>query len=120
MSAFRLRCKSDSGTHALKSKLYGTSTLEDLRSAVMEACGVEPQFQKIMVGYPPKALDMSDCSQTLANLKICSGDTFTVVNLNQEQKNHMQQCINLKPTMKRHEVPADNSCLFYSVYLNII
>lgn len=116
MCALRLRCKSDSGTHPLKSELYGSSTLKDLKCAITKACGIEPHFQKILIGYPPKAIDLSNCSQTLSYLDISSGVTFTVVDLNREQTNHIQQSMTLKPTMKRYEVPADNSCLFYSVY----
>ena len=110
MSALQLRCKSSKGTHRLTMKLYGTSTIRELQEAIRIVSGVKEDYQKIMSGYPPKPLSYSNNSTTLNELNIRSGDTFTVVNKEKVVKEAPQ------PQMKRREVPADNSCLFYSVF----
>ena len=108
MSVLQLRCKTSTGTHRLTTKLYGTSTIKELQKAIEEASGVSEDVQKIMAGYPPKPINLTNSSMTLDDLKIRSGDTFTVVS--KEKKETVQAA------MKRREVPADNSCLFYSVF----
>ncbi|XP_002126737.2 ubiquitin thioesterase OTU1 [Ciona intestinalis] len=114
MAALQLRCKTDTGTHRLNTKLFTTSTLSDLQLAIKEAIGVDSNCLKIMTGYPPKPLNLSDSSVSLDELKIRSGDTFTIVN--KEKKNKTVEPTVLEPRMLRKEVPADNSCLFYSVF----
>nr|CAB3267832.1 ubiquitin thioesterase OTU1-like [Phallusia mammillata] len=114
MESLRLRCKTSTGTHQLKSKLFANSTLAELKEAIKIVSGVEPCKQKIMTGYPPKQLDLSNNSLTLSDAHVRNGDTFTVVNT--ESRTHKQEAKLLEPVMKRKEVPADNSCLFYSVF----
>ena len=113
MSALLLRCKSSSGTHRLTTKLYGTSTVKDLQEAIKIACGVREDYQKLMCGYPPKPLNLKNSSATLNELNIKSGDTFTLVNKEKTDRELPS------PGMKRKEVPADNSCLFYSVFFAV-
>ncbi|CAK8698327.1 unnamed protein product [Clavelina lepadiformis] len=96
----------------LTTKLYGNSTLHDLKKAIKAVSGIAEDFQKILSGYPPKPIDLSNTSATLDNLRVKSGDTFTIVNV----EHKMSKPPVLEPSMIRKEVPADNSCLFYSVY----
>ena len=110
MTALQLRCKTSSGTHRLSAKLYGTSTIKDLQEAIKLETGIKTEFQKIMSGYPPKMINLSNSSATLNDINIKSGDTFTVSSKEKINKELFQS------QMKRKEVPADNSCLFYSVY----
>lgn len=117
MAALRLRCKCDSGTHTLPSSLFGSSTLKDLKEAIFSVSGVSPDYQKIMTGYPPKAMDLSNSLATLCELKVNSGDTFTLVDTDRKKVIEKQTVEQIKRVeMKRRQVPADNSCLFYSVY----
>jgi len=118
MAKLRLRCKTDTGTHTLPLSLSATSTLQDLKDVIFSICGVRPDSQKILNGYPPKPVDLSNSSATLSHLNVNSGDTFTVVNtLKVESSSKAPSAsVEMKPQMKRMEVPADNSCLFYSVY----
>ena len=108
MSVLQLRCKTSTGTYRLTAKLYGTSTVKDLQMAIYDASGVAEDVQKIMSGYPPKPINLANSSVTLADLNIRSGDTFTVVSKEKKEP--------ALPQIKRREVPADNSCLFYSVF----
>jgi len=118
MSVLRLRCKTESGTHPLKAALRSTSTVQELKEAIMEISGVESNEQKIMIGFPPKQLDLSDSLATLADLCIRSGDTFTI--MNKVSNNQVKERSKIsQPMMKRKEVPADNSCLFYSVFFGL-
>ena len=77
-----------------------------------------------MSGYPPKAVNLNNGSASLASLNIVDGDKLIVSNKNGNI--HTQQATPAaavvvaavpepEPQMKRKEVPADNSCLFYSV-----
>lgn len=117
MAALRLRCKCDTGTHTLPTSLFSTSTLEDLKEAIHSVSGIFPEYQRIMTGYPPKAVDLSNSLLTLNELKVSSGDTFTLVDTDRKKIVEKQTKAQVqKVEMKRKEVPADNSCLFYSVY----
>lgn len=109
MSVLQLRCKTSNGTHRLTAKLFGTSTIKDLQQAIKTATGISTDLQKIMSGYPPKTINLGNTSLTLNELNIKSGDTFTVSSKEKMIETSL-------PQMKRREVPADNSCLFYSVY----
>ena len=60
-----------------------------------------------------KTSQLKNSSATLVELNIKSGETFTLVN---KQKTDREL---ISPGMKRKEVPADNSCLFYSVFFSI-
>ena len=60
-----------------------------------------------------KTSQLKNSSATLDELNIKSGETFTLVN---KQKTDREL---ISPGMKRKEVPADNSCLFYSVFFSI-
>lgn len=116
MVVLRLRCKTEIGTQVLNN-LTSSSTVSDLMEAIQSVTGVEILAQKIMVGFPPKSIDLSDGKCTLDSLSIHSGDTFTVVDKEKASKSKKQvDSDSCQPTMKRKEVPADNSCLFYSVY----
>lgn len=115
--ALRLRCKSDNGTQTLPAGLSASSTLQDLMLSICSVCGISPEFQKIMIGYPPKPLDLSNLSATLSNLKVNNGETLIVNDTDRTKMLEKQTAAQVrKIAMKRREVPADNSCLFYSVY----
>lgn len=101
--------------------LSSSSTLQDLMNEIQKITGVLTQHQRILTGYPPKTLDLNDSSCTLSSLTIRSGDTFTVVNKDPSKDASTGEPQQSKapaktPGVKRMEVPADNSCLFYSVF----
>ncbi|XP_039249904.2 ubiquitin thioesterase OTU1-like [Styela clava] len=120
MSALRLRCKSEHGTQVLNN-LTSSSTLLDLMEAIKKICDIEINAQKILSGFPPKSMKLEDKTLTLGSLSIKSGDTFTVVNGNKAKDTssnnpEADRSDKPQPGVRRKEVPADNSCLFYSVF----
>ncbi|KAG9332701.1 hypothetical protein JZ751_014800 [Albula glossodonta] len=119
----RLRCKAKNGTHMMQG-LTHQSCVEELKSKVEELTGIPCDVQKIMVGYPPSSLDLSS-GGSLKDYPIKSGDTLIV----EEEKNKpvsQTAVINKQvpagprleyaPVLARRVVPADNSCLFTSVF----
>ncbi|XP_035239513.1 ubiquitin thioesterase OTU1 [Anguilla anguilla] len=121
----RLRCKAKNGTHMMQG-LTHQSCVEELKSKVKELTGIPCDVQKIMVGYPPSSLDLSS-GGSLKDYPIKSGDTLIV----EEEKNkpvpQAKAPVSKAPTpaeprpeappaLTRRVVPADNSCLFTSVY----
>ncbi|KAI1892685.1 hypothetical protein AGOR_G00136100 [Albula goreensis] len=119
----RLRCKAKNGTHMMQG-LTHQSCVEELKSKVEELTGIPCDVQKIMVGYPPSSLDLSS-GGSLKDYPIKSGDTLIV----EEEKNKpvsQKAVINKQvpagprlesaPVLTRRVVPADNSCLFTSVF----
>ncbi|XP_053562559.1 ubiquitin thioesterase OTU1 [Bombina bombina] len=120
----RLRCKSREGTHLLQG-LNDVSSIRELQERIAALTGISGPMQRVMVGFPPETLDLSNGEATLRDLPIKSGDTLIV----EEDKNRQntapspasKQCINSQtestsPIIARRVVPADNSCLFTSIY----
>ncbi|XP_005987737.1 ubiquitin thioesterase OTU1 [Latimeria chalumnae] len=120
----RLRCKTKNGTHLMQG-LTDLSGIQELKNKVAELTGIPCEVQKIMVGFPPVILDLSNGSAHLKDFPIKSGDTLIV---EEDKKRPKAQPLAVSkinadspieethPVLKRHVVPADNSCLFTSVY----
>ncbi|XP_062842607.1 ubiquitin thioesterase OTU1 [Trichomycterus rosablanca] len=116
----RLRCKAKNGTHLMQG-LTHQSCVQELKDKVEELTGIPCNVQKIMVGYPPSSLDLSDKDAHLKDYPIKSGDTLIV----EEEKNKPKvetnsttpktPLLDCSPVLERRVVPADNSCLFTSV-----
>ncbi|MGH0158983.1 UNVERIFIED_CONTAM: hypothetical protein FKN15_036627 [Acipenser sinensis] len=121
----RLRCKAKNGTHLMQG-LTSLSCVQELKDKVAELTGIPCEVQKIMAGYPPSSLDLSNGDVHLQDFPIKSGDTLIV----EEEKNKPKPQPPLgvsksnaspslpkdsSPVLARRVVPADNSCLFTSV-----
>ncbi|KAM4048408.1 ubiquitin thioesterase OTU1 [Anomaloglossus baeobatrachus] len=116
----RLRCKTREGTHLLQG-LCDASSVRELQAQIAGVTGISGPTQRVMVGYPPVSLNLSDGDATLRDLPIKSGDTLIV----EEDKSKPvpasihsinDRTILISPQIVRRVVPADNSCLFTSVY----
>ncbi|MBN3297412.1 OTU1 thioesterase, partial [Amia calva] len=124
----RLRCKAKNGTHLMQG-LTHLSCVHELKGKVAELTGIPCDVQKIMVGYPPSSLDLSNGDAHLQDYPIKSGDTLIV----EEEKNKPKPQAPApapvskakaldgplkegSPVLARRVVPADNSCLFTSVF----
>lgn len=68
----RLRCKARSGTHPLPG-LTAHSRLRDLQAALANLTGVPAAAQRLLLGFPPRGLDLSDAERRLGELGIHSG-----------------------------------------------
>lgn len=113
----RLRCKTRDGSHVLQG-LTALSSIRELKESIAGATGIVGLRQRVMVGYPPESLDLSNTEGTLGDLPIKSGDTLIV----EEDKSKPSTAIPpvsktaTGSKMERRVVPADNSCLFTSIY----
>lgn len=138
----RLRMQAKGGPKLLEG-LYLASTIGRLKEVIADTANIPKHLIKIRMGYPPKAIDISDESAELSSLPLRSGDTLIV----EEEKsvespvdiNSTSQC-GIKPHGSLHDdrldmllhhqleegasgiltrkvVPADNSCLFTSMHL---
>ncbi|XP_043932392.1 ubiquitin thioesterase OTU1 [Protopterus annectens] len=117
----RLRCKAKNGTHLMHG-LTDLSRVQELKDKVAELTGIPCEVQKILFGFPPEILDLSNDDTHLKDLRIKSGDTLIV----EEDKNKPKSAISKRritdpdeesiPVLTRRVVPADNSCLFTSIY----
>ncbi|CAI9612371.1 unnamed protein product [Staurois parvus] len=116
----RLRCKTRQGTHLLQG-LTEVSSVRELQDLIAGVSGISGPAQRVMVGYPPACLDLSDADARLRELPIKSGDTLVVEEDKSRNATVVKQCLNDQtlpraPAIVRRVVPADNSCLFTSVY----
>ncbi|KAJ8360400.1 hypothetical protein SKAU_G00169250 [Synaphobranchus kaupii] len=117
----RLRCKAKNGTHLMQG-LTIQSCVQELKNKVEELTGIPCDVQKIMVGYPPSSLDLQNGDAHLKDYPIKSGDTLIV----EEERNKPRPQAGVPvpngprqgtvPVLRRRVVPADNSCLFTSVF----
>ncbi|XP_053105665.1 ubiquitin thioesterase OTU1 [Hemicordylus capensis] len=120
----RLRCKARSGSYPLPGFTV-QSRLCELQAALVSLTGVPVQAQRLLLGFPPCGIDLSDGERCLGELGIHSGDTLIV-----EEDTTMLKTgspivtkrtvpISVReplPVLARKVVPADNSCLFTSIY----
>ncbi|KAI1306065.1 Ubiquitin thioesterase OTU1 [Halotydeus destructor] len=135
-----LRCKTREGQHMLES-LTSEDRVEDLKAILFSLTSIYPEKQRILAGYPLKQLDLSDGKRKLGSLFSSSKDTLIVEevvgNLDNRptiySKQNVQNNSNTRDTnyisdsstnvkqaspgvLLRRPVPANNSCLFTSVY----
>ncbi|XP_044144298.1 ubiquitin thioesterase OTU1 [Bufo gargarizans] len=116
----RLRCKTREGTHLLQG-LTDLSSVRELQERIAGLTGISGPTQRVMVGYPPASLDLADGDAALRDLPIKSGDTLIVEEDKSKPTTTSIHSINdrtiiKRPQIVRRVVPADNSCLFTSVY----
>ncbi|XP_036298229.1 ubiquitin thioesterase OTU1 [Pipistrellus kuhlii] len=120
---WRLRCKAKDGTYVLQ-ELSSRTRLRELQGQIAAITGIAPDCQRILVGYPPECLDLSNGDTMLGDLPIQSGDMLIVEE--DQARPHASPAFTRHgapgygreavPVLTRTMVPADNSCLFTSVY----
>jgi ubiquitin thioesterase OTU1 len=126
--------------------LTANSTLNDLKKAISDLSGIQYSLIKILKGYPPKILENSlNENTTLSSIYIKDGDLLTIeeytssnssiqnnnnstlsattpINFNKSKEipilkdNKNQLELSLDGILLRKIVPANNSCLFTSVF----
>lgn len=136
MSAVTLRVKHAGGQGVVRG-LQQTDSLEKLISHSLEALGIDDTpgaTIRLLAGFPPKALDISDKDKSISESGIKTGDTiiFQVTpsqagveedserseGNNKRQKTEKTESeAGPRPTssLQRKIVPADNSCLFSAI-----
>lgn len=68
----RLRCKARSGSYALPG-LTAHSCLHELQATLASLTGVPVQAQRLLLGFPPRSVDLTDRERRLGELGIHSG-----------------------------------------------
>lgn len=141
-----LRVRTKEGQHRVDC-LTSDSTVADLKGVLLSLSG--GSIGRVLSGYPPTALTLSEESQTLEQAKVRSGDTLIIVEggSNNGQTNAAQtkaataqsrpaidelnnvaasagsaydvtgnESVSRQGVLLRRTVPANNSCLFTSIY----
>ncbi|KAM4795408.1 ubiquitin thioesterase OTU1 [Rhinophrynus dorsalis] len=120
----RLRCKTREGTQLIQG-LTDRSSVRELQERIASLTGISGPLQRVMVGFPPESLNLTDVEAALGDLPIKSGDTLIVEEDKSKQKTELppsakpslkDNAVSELPTIVRRVVPADNSCLFTSIY----
>lgn len=133
MTGYSLKVKSKKGQHVV-SNLQETTTIADLKLKISEITDIPAPFLHILIGFPPKPLDLSRDNEKLNKSGISSGDTLIVeekANTLKEDEELAKKLANEEEESKRFNelipdgdymgillkkvVPADNSCLFTSI-----
>ncbi|XP_055706834.1 ubiquitin thioesterase OTU1 [Phlebotomus papatasi] len=124
---FSLKVKTKTGQHILRD-VSPSLTLSQLKSQIVEFTKLRPESMHILVGFPPRKLNMSGLEESITASGIVNGDTLIV-----------EEVVGEVPSVERREdallaaqsaavaddefaglllkkvVPADNSCLFTSI-----
>ena len=141
--SLRVRCE---GGQGVVRGLVTEDSLEKLISHSLEALGMdetkESDSLKLLSGFPPKPLDISDRDKSISSVGIRSGDTI-IFQVSQGQSSTKSTDVQSAPPQPRQDhgesnqkrlktdnpqnqnsqnsklrrkvVPADNSCLFTSI-----
>ena len=124
--ALTIRLKAKLGQHIIR-HLTTESTLGELKRVIADITKIRPGALRILKGFPPRVVDLSNASQKLTGLGIQSGDTLIVEedvrareaverleneNLTREMAAQLESEGGI---LVRQVVPANNSCLFTSV-----
>ncbi|KAL6267236.1 hypothetical protein P5V15_000311 [Pogonomyrmex californicus] len=128
MAGFVLRIKTKSGQKAVHG-LAAHDKVSQLKAKLAELTGVPAAALQVLVGFPPKPVDLDATDATIERAGIVSGDTLIVEEKQIVFNRHEQRLddlgrshiidqenfANIPGILMRKVVPADNSCLFTSV-----
>lgn len=136
MTGFSLKLKSKNGQFVVSDLNAGT-TIGDLKTKISQITQIQESYLHILIGFPPKPLDLSRNGEQISANGISSGDTLIVEEKvvpsieedaalarrlqEEEQVQTPGELSNDNPLnpfggiLLKKVVPADNSCLFTSV-----
>ncbi|XP_054167477.1 ubiquitin thioesterase OTU1-like [Oppia nitens] len=134
-----LRCKTPKGQHMIEC-LTGDNNVEDLKAILLSITGIDPNGLRVLVGFPPRELNLRNNFQKLADLlNHQNRETLIIEEIIDNDKRRSRprtsstsnQLINsysdvMQSNSTRDSIPAgvllrrvvaaNNSCLFISVY----
>lgn len=127
-SKMQLRVKHKGGQTIL-SNLSPTSRVEQLLEELSKSTQIPVHLVKVLRGFPPVVMDISDKTISLSECGIQEKDTILVeelpnihpsqnslpVNIETTQGNTEQEANAPAGILLRKVVPSDNSCLFTSI-----
>lgn len=141
MGGFMLKLKTKQGQHVVDS-LSGDETIANFKSKLSEITRIPADGLNVLIGFPPKPLDLTLNSNTLAASGITNGDTLIVeekvlpdvvqtANCRQIEEDSLlaqrlaaadgdETAIEPSGILLKQVVPSDNSCLFTSIGLYLI
>lgn len=134
-----LKVKTKQGQHVI-SNFSADETIGNFKSKISELTQIPADGLNVLIGFPPKPLDLSINENTLSATGISSGDTLIVeekplpdvVATGTKHINHQQleedillaqrlaaeedgTNLNSQGILLKQVVPSDNSCLFTSI-----
>ena len=112
MASVTLKCTYPGGSAVLRT-LTTESTLSDLQELIQSVSSIAVAEQKLKSGFPPKLVTLDDGSVLLSAVGVRSGDNITVEK--GAARSTAPAVMKQGRTIKRHIVPANNSCLFASL-----
>lgn len=121
-----LRIKTKSGQQVINS-LTCDNTIKDLKKELSNASNIPEGRLLVLNGFPPKPFDISKEEALLSQSGLKSGDTLILEekpapavpapnNVINEGRHHVSDNCDFPGILMKHVVPADNSCLFSSIY----
>ncbi|KAL1510041.1 hypothetical protein ABEB36_004697 [Hypothenemus hampei] len=129
MSNLLLRVKTKNGQHVVKN-LTQDHKIHDLKETLAELSNIPVNRLQVLLGFPPKVLDISNDNLELAQSGLSTGDTLILQeistplleNTTPTGANDASKCVENNQTddfpgiLMKQIVPADNSCLFSSFH----
>lgn len=139
MGGFMLKVKTKQGQHVV-SNLTADETIGNFKIKISELTRIPAEGLNVLVGFPPKPLDLSANEILLSDTGIMNGDTLIVEEKSipdvvpQQHRNNLQleedillaqrlanqgeesaSCLEPQGILLKQVVPSDNSCLFTSI-----
>lgn len=138
MGGFMLKVKTKQGQHVV-SNLSADETIGNLKSKIAELTRIPADGLNVLIGFPPKPLDLSANEILISATGIINGDTLIVEEKSipdvvpQQHRNNLQleedillaqrlasqeenaSCLESQGILLKQVVPSDNSCLFTSI-----
>lgn len=138
MGGFQLKVKTKQGQHVV-SNLSGDETIGNLKTKISELTQIPADGLNVLIGFPPKPLDLSENNNKLSTTGIVNGDTLIVeqkampdvvpTTTRRDDSQQIEEDILLAQRLEAEEggnfnsqgillkqvVPSDNSCLFTSI-----
>uniref|UniRef100_A0A0K8TSL9 Ubiquitin thioesterase OTU n=1 Tax=Tabanus bromius TaxID=304241 RepID=A0A0K8TSL9_TABBR len=131
MTGFSLKLKSKNGQHVVND-LDAATTIANLKAKVSEVTQIPQSVLHILIGFPPKPLDLSKDLESISSSGVSNGDILIVEERQKEESspppaaNTYEEDAKLAQHLSAEEendmgillkkvVPADNSCLFTSI-----
>ncbi|RWS29878.1 ubiquitin thioesterase OTU1-like protein [Leptotrombidium deliense] len=128
-----LRLKTRNGQQMLES-LTEENSVEDLKAVIFSVTSINPMKMRVLRGYPPKTIDLNNDRLKLSSLQLNPKETliieevldtcdnrkrrltpnYLLENMSYSSNKHIPAGI-----LMRRPVPANNSCLFTSIYFAI-
>lgn len=134
-----LKVKTKLGQHVV-SNVTPNETIGNLKLKLSELTRIPAEYINVLIGFPPKPLDLSANEILLSDTGIINGDTLIVEEKSipdvvpQQHRNNLQleedillaqrlanqgeenaSCLESQGILLKQVVPSDNSCLFTSI-----